>query len=128
MFSISSSGVRSGFRRRRLKRIQIHDHQIDRRDAVLRRLLAVFRFSAAEQNAAVHFRVQRLHAPAQHFRPAGQVGNVAHGDARFAQQLGRAAGRNNFDLQRGEPRANSTIPVLSNTLMSARSTAMDSSE
>ena len=50
----------------------------------------------------MHFRVQRLHAPAQHLRPSGQVGNVAHSDSRFAQQLGRAARGNNLDPARGQ--------------------------
>ena len=63
-------------------------------------LLAILGFAALKKNSAVHFRVQRLHAPAEHFRPAGQLGHVAHGNSRFAQQLRGAAGGNNFDSQR----------------------------
>ena len=86
----------------RFKGIEIHDDKIDGRNLVFRGLRAVARLSAPEQNAAMHFRVQRLHAPAQHLRPSGQVGNVAHGDSRFAQQLGRAAGGNDLDPARGQ--------------------------
>jgi hypothetical protein len=46
--------------------------------------------------------MQRLHAASEHLRPAGEVGDVAHLDAGFAQQLGRAAGRKNLEAQRGE--------------------------
>ncbi len=66
-------------------------------------LLLIFRVPAPEEQSAMHFRVQRLHASAQHFRPAGEIGNIAHRYARFAQQFGGPARRENFDLQRGEP-------------------------
>ena len=93
----------TALRRCRFKWIQIHDDEIDRRDSVFRRLrLIVFVFTAIEQTA-VYLRVQRLHAAAQHFRPAGEVRYIAHGDVRFAQQLRRSARRENFDLQRRKP-------------------------
>ena len=57
---------------------------------------------AAMQNAAVHLRMQRLDAPIQHFREPGQLGNVFHGNAGVAQQLGRASGRNQFDAEPGK--------------------------
>ena len=83
-------------RRRGLERIQVHHHQVHRGDAVLLSLFAVFGSSAAKQNAAVHLRVQRFHAAAQHLRPAGQVRDVAYRDAGVAQQLRRASRRNNL--------------------------------
>src|ERR1700676_3856171 len=58
---------------------------------------------AAKQQAAVHFGVQGLHAPAEHLWPAGEIGNVADGDASFAQELGCAASGKNFYAQRREP-------------------------
>src|SRR5258707_588714 len=48
---------------------------------------------AAKQQAAMHFGVQGLHAPAEHFGPAGEVGDVAHGDARFLRSAASPAGR-----------------------------------
>ena len=90
----------AGLRRRRGKWIEIHDHQVDRDDRMFGGLLAVLGLAALEKNSAVHFRMQRLHAPAQHFRPSGQFGHVAHGNARVAQQLRGAASRNNFNSQR----------------------------
>ncbi len=51
------------------------------------------------QDAAVHLRMQRLDASIQHFRKSRQFGNVFHGDAGVAQQLGRASSRNQFHAQ-----------------------------
>ena len=96
-------GGEASFRGCRFEGIQIHDHKIDRCDAMFRGLLLVFRVAAAEEQAAVDFGVQGFHAAAEHFGPAGEIGNVAHGDAGFAQELGGSAGGENFDLQRGEP-------------------------
>ncbi len=70
---------------------------------MFRRLLPVFGVPAPEQQRAVHFRVQRLHASAQHLRPAREIGNVAHRDSCFTQQLGGPARRENLDLPRGQP-------------------------
>ena len=64
-----------------------------------RAMAAVF---APMQDASMHLRMQRLDAPVQHFRKPGQLGNIFHGDAGVAQQLGRASGRNQFHAQRGE--------------------------
>ena len=44
--------------------------------------------------------MQRLHATAEHFRPAGQLSNVAHGNSGIAEQPRRASGRNDFDSHR----------------------------
>jgi hypothetical protein len=38
-------------------------------------------------------------AAAEHFRPAGEFGDVFDGHALFAQQLCGATGRENFDFQ-----------------------------
>ena len=103
MFSISSSAGRYALRRRGFKGIEIHDHQIDRSDAVLLRLLLILGVIAAVQQPAVHFRMQRFHAPAQHFRPARELGDVFDGHSCLAQQLRRAAGRQYLDLQRRQP-------------------------
>ena len=54
------------------------------------------------QDAAVNLGMQGLDAPIQHFGKPGQLGNIFYRDAGFAQQLGRASGRNQFDAQRCE--------------------------
>ncbi len=69
---------------------------------MLRDYLPVSGISAPKQNSAVNFRMQRLHAPAQHFRPSGQFGHVAYGDSRIAQQPRRPSGRHNFNFQRSQ--------------------------
>ena len=124
MFSMSSSAGDIAFAAVCFKRIEIHDHQVDRRDAVLLRLFLILGVMAPVQQPAMHFWVQRFHAAAEHFRPAGEFRHIFHRHALFAQQFCRAAGRQDLDLQRRKLLANSTIPVLSNTLSSARSTAM----
>src|ERR1700688_1663232 len=65
-------------------------------------LLAVVCLPALEQNPTVNFRVQRLHATAEHFRPTGQVGYVAHRNCCFAQEPRRTPCRDNFDSERRE--------------------------
>ncbi len=84
------------------KGIEIYDDQIDRHDALRRGFVAIAFLSALIKNSAVNFRMQRLHAPAQHFRPVGELGNVAHGHAAFAQHPRRAAGGDDFNFCRGQ--------------------------
>ena len=50
-------GRQTRFRRRRFKRIEIHRHQIDRRDSVFRSLFLVFRVPPPEEQPSVHFGV-----------------------------------------------------------------------
>ena len=59
-------------------------------------------FTAATEDAAVHARVQCLHAPVHHFREAGVVRYFAHRDAGIGQQPLRAARRKDLDAKRGE--------------------------
>jgi hypothetical protein len=53
----------------------------------------------------MHLGVQRLHPPVHHLGKAGEVGNVAHRQARIAQGLGRAAGADQLDAPRRQRRA-----------------------
>src|SRR5580658_10244309 len=48
----------------------------------------------------MHFRMQRLHPPAQHFRPPGQLRHIEHRHTTLAQQSRRAPSRNNLHSQR----------------------------
>ena len=61
--------------------------------------LAIF---AAMKNAAVNFGMQRLHAAVEHFGESGEVGDVFDRDAGVAQQLGGAAGGDEFDAEGGK--------------------------
>ncbi len=68
-----------------LEGVQIdHDH-VDRLDAVLGDGGAMLRVIADVQDAAMHLGMQSLDATVEHFRKAGEVGNVLHGDAGVAQ-------------------------------------------
>ncbi len=78
-----------------------HDH-VDRLNAVLGDGSHVRRILAAMQDAAMDFGMQRLDASVEHFREAGEFGNVFDGDAGIAQQLGRASGGDEFDAEAGE--------------------------
>ncbi len=91
---------RALFLRHRLhERVQVHDEQIDRRNAVLLERGHVFRQVAAREDAAVHLRVQRLHAPVKHFREARVVGDFGDGQARVREQFRGAAGRQDLDAE-----------------------------
>ena len=64
-----------------------------------RNMLWVF---AAMQDPPVNFGMQSLDPAIEHFRETGQFGDVFHRDAGISQQLGRAAGGDEFDPQSGE--------------------------
>ena len=85
-----------------LERIEIDSDQIDQLDSLLLGLLLVFRLVAPGEDAAVDLGVKRLHAPIEHFRKAGQLRHVPYAQPFFPEQLGRAAGRNDFNPQRGQ--------------------------
>ena len=59
-----------------LERIEVHDQEIDRLDAVLVRRRGVLLVRADRQQPAMHLRVQRLHPAVHHFRKAGEFGDV----------------------------------------------------
>ncbi|MNM83567.1 hypothetical protein D3C81_956300 [compost metagenome] len=83
-----------------LERVQVHHQQVDGGDLVLGQRGHVLGQVAAGQDATVHLRVQRLHAAVQHFRKAGVVGHLRHGQAGVGQQLGGAAGGKQHHAER----------------------------
>ena len=85
-----------------LERIQIDHHHVDVRDVVLFQGFHVLRKIAPRQNAAVHFRMERLDAAVQHFGKAGVVGHFGDLDAVVGQQFGGAAGGQDIDAHRGQ--------------------------
>ena len=55
------------------ERVEVDDHEVDRLDAVLGQRGLVARVVAAREQRAVHARVQRLDAPAEHLGDAGEI-------------------------------------------------------
>ena len=106
-----------------LERVEIDDDEVDRLDAVLahrRRMLGIV---AHAEQPAMHRRMQRLDAAVHDLGKAGELGDVAHGDAGLGDRLGRAAGRDQLDAGRGKrPWRSRSRPVLSETESSARRT------
>ena len=74
------------------ERIQVHAHEFDGLDAVLLQRFHMGRNVAAGQDAAVHLRVQRLHAAVADLREAGDFADADGLDAFAFQQFLRAAG------------------------------------
>ena len=70
--------------------------------AVLGHGAAVCGIFAAVQDAAVHLGMQRLYAAVEHFRKAGEFGDVLDRDAGVAQQLGGATSGDEIDSECGE--------------------------
>jgi hypothetical protein len=89
----------------RFKRVEVDHHQIDRADPVGMHRGDMFGVIAQRQQAAVNGGVQGLHPPVHHFRKAGQIGHVLHGEARIAQSLGGAAGADQLHAPRRQCRA-----------------------
>jgi hypothetical protein len=82
---------------RRLERVEVHVDQVDRADAVGLGVFHMGRVVAQVEQAAMHRRVQRLHAAVHHFRKARQVSDVFHLEPGVLQQFRRAAGGHEFD-------------------------------
>ena len=82
-----------------LERIKIHHHQINRLDIVLGRRRFVFGIPANEQQAAVNFRMQRLHPAIHHFWETGELADFHHRHARLFDRACRPACGNNFDAE-----------------------------
>jgi hypothetical protein len=62
------------------------------------------RIGASAEDAAVNFRVQRLHAAVHDFRKAGVVADLDDRDAGIAHGLCGAAGRQDLDAASGQKR------------------------
>ena len=100
----------STLRDRCFKRIEIHCHQINWRNAMRFHLCQMLGQIAPAQNAAMHLRHQSLHAPIQNFGKARMVGHILHRHARLAQRLGGAAGGENLHAARREEAAKFNQP------------------
>ncbi len=80
-------------RYRRLKRVEIHHHRVDRRNCVGFHLLAVSFVGALVKNRAEHLGVQGLYAPVEQRGEPGEVADVARRYAALGQKRLGAAGR-----------------------------------
>ena len=82
--------------------VEVDDDEIDRPDSVLLHCRRMFGIVAHAEKAAVHLRVQGLHAPVHHFGKAGQLADVADLGAQLAKLRRGAAGRDDVDAVAGE--------------------------
>jgi hypothetical protein len=78
-------------RDRLFERIEVDAQDVHADDSSFLHLLDVVGVAPVAEEAAVHKRVQGLHAPVEHLGETGDVADVADGDARFAQRLRRAS-------------------------------------
>ena len=99
--------------------IEIHTHHVDELDAVLPQRFQVVRIVAASQQAAVHLGMERLDTSVADLREPRHIADVDHLHAAFSQQFHRTAGGDHLPAELSSPRANSTTPVLSLTLINA---------
>ena len=83
----------TGLGHRLAEGIEIHHHQIDGRDAMLRHDRQMAGQIAPAENAAMHLGMQGLDAAVEHLGKAGVVRDVGDVESGVAQQLGGAAGR-----------------------------------
>ena len=60
----------------------------------------MFGIIAHREQAAMHHRVQRLHAAVHHLGKAGQLANVLHHKASGAERFGGPARRHQFNMPR----------------------------
>ncbi len=75
-----------------LEGVEVDDEHVDGVDGMGLQRCHVLGHITARQQAAVHARVQRLHAAIQHLREARVGGDLGDGQAGLGQQLGGAAG------------------------------------
>lgn len=95
-------GGRAG-RDRLAERVQVDDHELERLDAQSGELLDVVILAQVGEQSGVHAGVQRLHAPLQAFREAGDCGDLGDRDP-FGRDRGRSgSGRHDLDAGLVEP-------------------------
>ncbi len=85
MFSMSSAKVDVGSGGGLFEGVEVDHHHVDGLDTVLLDGGSVFGFAADVQHATVDVGMQRLDAAVQHLRKAGEIGDVADGQAGFAR-------------------------------------------
>ena len=66
------------------ERIEVGNDKVDRFDAVLLHIGAMFGVSRVGKNAAVNFRMQRDNAMAEDRRESSEISNISDGDSSFS--------------------------------------------
>jgi hypothetical protein len=99
-FVIRNAGLLGG----RREGIEIDDHQIERVDGGGGELLAVGCQPPIGQDPAVDPRMERLDAPIEHLREAGDRGHVRHRQARGSKRPSRTAGGNELEAEAHQAR------------------------
>ena len=97
MFSIASSNVHAGPGDRRLERVEVDDHQVDRLDALGLQRGEVVGDVAAGEDAAVQLGVERLDPAAEDLGLAGVGRDLGHLQAGLDQCRARAAAGQQVD-------------------------------
>ena len=92
--SVSCTPLRHGL----FERIQVHDHHVDRLDAVLFHICAMFCLVVDAKEPAVNFRVERLDASVQDLGKAGDLRDRAQLRCRVPGAGRRAAGGNDLHV------------------------------
>ncbi len=87
---------------RRLERVEVHRHQVDRADPVAGEGLAVRGQVPTGQDPPVDRRVEGLHPAVEHLGEARHVGDLANGQIRRGERPRRSTGRQELHAQRGE--------------------------
>ena len=100
---MSSSIVHAWAFERRCERVQVHDHELEWRDAGPEQLAAVVVEPAIGEEAPVDARVQGLDAAVEHLGAARHGGDIGHGQPGFAQRPCSAAGRDQLEATGDEP-------------------------
>ena len=93
----------AGFRDGLAEGIEIDDHEVDRRDRMLFQRGEVTGIVAPGEDAAMHFRMQRLDPPVEHLRESGVVADLDDGHAGIGEGLRRAAGRQERHAEARKP-------------------------
>ena len=73
------------------ERIEVCNDKIDRFDAVLLHIGAMFGVSRVGKNAAVNFRMQRDNSMAEDRRESSEISNISDGDSGFGNDTRGAA-------------------------------------
>ena len=86
-----------------LERVEVHAHEVERLDAVLRERGAILRDVAPGEDPRVDPWVQRLHPPGEQLRELRDLLHAGHGEPRLLERGRRAAARDELAAELGEP-------------------------
>ena len=87
------------------ERVQVHHHELERRDAGAQQLMAVIGEAPIGQQPTVDARVQGLDPAVEHLRAAGHGRHVGHRQSGVAQRLRGPARRDELEAAGDEPAA-----------------------